>query len=121
MTFKDEKKLVETHVRSEVTLPLITNIILDKKPENVWELFGKHLNTVRGNNGLPLSSWCRASSKLIATASEADSFNEYITLDSELVVRAPIIKDTYHGQTLNALEEMRSAWTDEFKAANPVL
>ena len=53
--------------------------------------------------------------------SKADSSDEYITLDREIFVRYPIIKETRHGQTLNTLEETRSAWTDEFKAANPIL
>ena len=38
MTFKDQKKRVETHVRGELTLPVITNIMLEKEPDNVWEL-----------------------------------------------------------------------------------
>ena len=121
MKFKDQMKHVETHARSEVTLPVITNRMLEKEPNNVWELIDEHLNTVRDNNGLPLSSRCRASSKLILTSSEADYYDEYITLDFELVIRAPIIKQTRHGQTLNSLEEMCSTWTDDFKAANPIL
>ena len=121
MTFKDQKKRVETHVRSKVILPVITKIMLKKEPDNVWELLGEHLNTVREKNGLPLSSWCQSSSKLIPTVSEADSSDEYITLDRELVVRDPISKETHHGQTLNTLEERSSAWTDDFKAAEPIL
>ena len=121
MTFKDQKKRVETHVRSKVILPVITKIMLKKEPDNVWELLGEHLNTVREKNGLPLSSWCQSSSKLIPTVSEADSSDEYITLDRELVVRDPISKETHHGQTLNTLEERSSAWTDDFKAADPIL
>ena len=92
MTFKYQKKRVETHVRSVVTPPVITNRMLEKEPYNMWEFIDEHLNTVRDNNGLPLSSRCRASSKIIPTASEADSSDEYITLDCELVIRAPIIK-----------------------------
>ena len=53
--------------------------------------------------------------------SEADSSNEYITLDREIVVRAPLIKVNHHGQKLNTLEEIRSSWMDEFKSANPIL
>ena len=79
-------------MRSEVTPPVITNRMMEKEPYNIWELIDEHLNTVRDNNGLPLSSRCRASSKLILTASEADSSDEYIALDFELVIRAPIIK-----------------------------
>ena len=58
---------------------------------------------------------------MIPTVSKSDSSDEYITLDRGLIVRAPIIKDIHHGQTLNNLEETRFAWTDEFKAANPIL
>ena len=35
MTFKDEKKRVETHVRSELTPPVITLIMLEKEPDNL--------------------------------------------------------------------------------------
>ena len=38
MTFKDQKKRVETHVRGEVTPTVITNRMLEKEPDNVWEL-----------------------------------------------------------------------------------
>ena len=58
---------------------------------------------------------------MIPTVSEADYSDEYITLDLELIMRDTIIKDTYHGQTLNTPEETRSTWTDEVKAANPTL
>ena len=58
---------------------------------------------------------------MISTVSGADYFNEYITLDRELVVRASIIKETHHGRTLNTPEETRYAWTNEFKAANTIL
>ena len=61
MTLKDQNKCVETHVRSEVTLSIITNIMLDKEPDNMWDFLDEHLNTVSDNNGLPLSSWWRAS------------------------------------------------------------
>ena len=104
MTFKYQKKRVETHVRSEVTPPVITNIMLEKEPDNMWELLDEHLNTVCGNNCLPLSLWCRASSKIIRTVSGADSYDEYITLYRELYVRATIFKYNHHGQTLNTLE-----------------
>ena len=59
MTFKYHKKPVETHVSSEVTLSVITNIMMEKEPDNVWELLDKNLNTARDNNGVPLYSWCR--------------------------------------------------------------
>ena len=121
MAFKYQKKRVETHVRSEVIPPVITNRMLEKEPDHAWEFLSEHLNTVRDNNGLPLSSWCRSSLKLIPTVSEADYSNEYITLDRELVVRYPIIKETQNLQTLNTLEETRSDWMDEFKAANTIL
>ena len=59
MTFKYQKKRVETHVSSEVTLSVITNIMMEKEPDNVWELLDENLNTARDNNGVPLYSWCR--------------------------------------------------------------
>ena len=43
MTFKDQKKHVETHVRSEVTLPVITNRMLEKEQDNKWELLDESL------------------------------------------------------------------------------
>ena len=124
MTFKDQKKRVETHVRGEVTPTVITNRMLEKEPYKAFELLGEYFNTVRDNNGLPLSAWCRASSKLIPTVSGDDPSDEYIALDRELVLRYPIIKETrhgHHGQTIYTLEETRSAWTDEFKSSNPIL
>ena len=68
------------------------------------ELLDENLKTVRENNSVSLSSWCRTSSKLILTVSEAGSSDEYITPDRELVVRARIIKETHNEQALNALE-----------------
>ena len=96
MTIKDQNKHVENHMRSEVTPSVITNRMLEKVPDNVWEFLDEHLNTVCDNNGLLISSWCRASYKLIPMVSEADSSDEYINLDRELVVRAPTIKETHH-------------------------
>ena len=75
MAFKYQKKRVETHVRSEITPPVITNRMLEKEPDHAWEFLAEHFNTVRDNNGLPLSSWCRASLKLIPTVSKADYSN----------------------------------------------
>ena len=94
---KDQKKRMETHLSSEVTTLFNTNRIMEKELDNVWEFLNERFNTVRENNGLPLSSRCRTSSKMIPTVSKAYSSNEYITLDRELVVRSPIIKETHHG------------------------
>ena len=76
MTFKDQKKRVENHVRGEVTPPVIMNRMLEKEPENAWDLLDKHLNTVRDNNSIPLSVWCRSSSKLVPTVSGSNSSDE---------------------------------------------
>ena len=104
ITFKYQKNRVENHVRSEVNPLVITNRMLENEMDNKWELLDEHLNTVCDNNGLPLSSGCRSSSKLILTVSKADSSDEFITLDRELVVIDPIIKETHHGQTINTLK-----------------
>ena len=85
-------------MRGELTSPVITDIMLEKEPKNAWELLDEHLNTVCGKNGLPISSWYRASSKLIPIVSGDNPPDEYITLDRELFVRDSINKYTHHGQ-----------------------
>ena len=79
-------------MRGELTPTVITNIMLEMEPDIQWELLCEYLNILRDNNGLPLSAWCRESSKLISTMSGANPSDEYITLDRDLVVRAPMIK-----------------------------
>ena len=44
-----------------------------------------------------------------------------MTLDRKIIERAPINEKDRIGQATNDLEEYRQAWTNTFKAADPIL
>ena len=102
MSFKYQKRRVETHKRDQITAPVLTIRILEKELDRAWELIDEHLSCVRGNNVTPLSVWTRATAKLILNPDYEDPATDYVTLDHELIERAPIIQKDWIGQAANA-------------------
>ena len=94
---------------------------MDKEPDRVWELLDEYLCTVRYESVIPLSAWTRARKKLFPKEDDDDEVENYVTQGAELIERAPIILESYHGQDNRALEETRSRWTEIFFAGNSVL
>ena len=50
-----------------------------------------------------------------------DDDENYVTQETKLIERAPIIQESYRGQDNRALEETRSRWNELLRAGNSVL
>ena len=94
---------------------------MDKERDRAWELLDVYLSSVRDKNDIPLAAWTRASKLIVPKLAPEDDQSDYITFDSELAVRASIIQERYHGQTIKKMEANRSMWTDTFTEGNPTL
>ena len=81
--------------------------MLEKEQDRAWELMDEYLLSVGDNNGTPLATWARATVKLFPKEAADDDPSNYITKDSELVERASIIQESYHGQDNKTLEVSR--------------
>ena len=95
--------------------------MIDKERDRAWELLDVYLSSVREENGIPLAAWTRASKLILPKLASEDDQSDYVTFDSELAVRASIIQERYHGQTIKKMEATRSMWTDTFTEGNPIL
>ena len=87
----------------------------------MWELLDKYLCAMRDYSGIPLAAWNQAGKKFFPKEDYDDDISNYVTQDAEIIERAPIIQESYHGQDNTALEETRARWTDLFCAGNQVL
>ena len=92
---------------------------MEKEPDPVWELLDEYLCTVRDNSGIHLAAWTRSRKKLFPKEDDDDDVEKYVTQDTELIEREPIIQESYRGQDNKALEETRTRWTDLFCALLP--
>ena len=87
----------------------------------MWELLDDYLYAVQDDSGIPLAACTRARKKLFSKEADEEDVSNYVTQDAELIERASIIQESYHGQDNKALEETRACWTNLFFAANQVL
>ena len=67
----------------------------------MWELLDEYLCAVRDNSDIPLATWTQAHKKLFPKEDDDDDVKNYVTQDAELIERAPIIQESYHGQENN--------------------
>ena len=90
MSLKYQKRRVETHQRDQITVSILTNRMLDKEPDRSWEFIDENLSCMSDNNGFTLSSWARETTKLIPNPDSEYPATDYVTIDRELIERAPI-------------------------------
>ena len=57
ISFTQQKKAVESHDRSSITAPMLTDKMMDKERDRAWELLDVYLSLVRADNGIPLAAW----------------------------------------------------------------
>ena len=121
LLFQTQKMSFEPHERSSIDAPVFTKRMVEKEPDRVWELLDEYLCAVRDNSGISLAAWTQVHKKLILKEAFDDNVSNYGTQDAELIERASIIQESYHGQDNTTLEDTRACWTDLFCAGNQVL
>ena len=61
ITFKDQKRHVETHQRDQITAPVLPNRMLDKEPYRAWDLIDEHFSCTCDDNFISqLQSWSQS-------------------------------------------------------------